>query len=144
MAICGDIGQEEMVNMPGGRWAQTLRYPILIWNNAAWVYQRIAFYQSLRILNKPKTIFNHKQWLIKWMNCTAFVGELRKDLKWKWAGKLRNSPKHGYYMLLTIAAPDVHDHRCDREISTALFLPANLWSEAGEFPRTLAVSQDGR
>ncbi len=56
--------------------------------------------------------------------------------------KRRNSTKYGYYMLLTIATPDVHDHLCDREISTAPFHPANMVSEAGELPRTLAVSQD--
>jgi len=78
------------------------------------------------------------------MNCTALVAEVRKGLKWKWAMKVRNSPKYGYYMLLSIAAPDVHDHLCDREISTVPFLPANLGSEAGELPRTLAVSQDSR
>jgi hypothetical protein len=56
----------------------------------------------------------------------------------------RNCLKSGYYMLLTIATSDVHDHRCDREISTVPFFPANLGSEAGELPRTLAVSQDSR
>ena len=38
--------------------------------------------------------------------------------------KRRNSTKYGYYMLLTIATPDVHDHLSDREVSTVLFLPA--------------------
>jgi hypothetical protein len=47
-------------------------------------------------------------------------------------------------MLLTILAPDVRDHLCDREISTVLFLPTNIGSAAGEPPRTLAVSQDSK
>ena len=56
--------------------------------------------------------------------------------------KRRNSTKYEYYMLLTIATPDVHDHLSDREVSTVLFLPANIGSEAGELPRTLTISQD--
>ena len=39
-------------------------------------------------------------------------------------------------MLLTITTPDVRDHHSDREVSTALFLPANIGSMAGELPRT--------
>ena len=54
------------------------------------------------------------------------------------------SPNYGYYMLLTIRAPDVRDHLSDREVSTVLFLPAQKRSEAGELPRTLAVSQDSK
>jgi hypothetical protein len=38
-------------------------------------------------------------------------------------------------MLLIIATPDVRDHLSDREISTVLFLPANIGSMAGELPR---------
>ena len=57
------------------------------------------------------------------------------DVKWESTGKGRNSPKSGYYMLLIIATPDVRDHLSDREVSTALFLPANIWSMAGELPR---------
>jgi hypothetical protein len=40
-------------------------------------------------------------------------------------------------MLLTITTPGVRDHHSDREVSTALFLPANIGSMAGELPRTL-------
>ncbi len=40
-------------------------------------------------------------------------------------------------MLFTITTPGVRDHHSDREVSTALFLPANIGSEAGELPRTL-------
>jgi len=40
-------------------------------------------------------------------------------------------------MLLTISASDVRDHLSDREVSTALFLPAYIGSKAGELPRTL-------
>ena len=40
-------------------------------------------------------------------------------------------------MLLSITTPDVRDHHSDREVSTALFLPANIGSIAGELPRTL-------
>ena len=47
-------------------------------------------------------------------------------------------------MLLTTPAPDVRDHLSDREISTALFLPAQEMSKAGELPRTLAVSQGSK
>jgi len=47
-------------------------------------------------------------------------------------------------MLLIIATPDVHEHLSDREISTILFLPANIESKAGELPWTLAVSQDSK
>jgi len=43
-------------------------------------------------------------------------------------------------MLLIIATPDVRDHLSDREISTALFLPANIGSMAGELPRALDIS----
>jgi len=58
------------------------------------------------------------------------------DRKWEISGKRRNSPKSGYYMLLIIATPDVRDHLSDREVSTALFLPANsIGSMAGELPR---------
>ena len=45
-------------------------------------------------------------------------------------------------MLLTTPAPDVRDHLSDREISTVLFLPAQIMSKAGELPRTLTISQD--
>jgi hypothetical protein len=44
-------------------------------------------------------------------------------------------------MLLTTAAPDVHEHLSDREVSTGLFLPVTSESETGELPRTLTVSQ---
>ena len=43
-------------------------------------------------------------------------------------------------MLLIIAAPDVRDHLSDREVSTALFLPANIGSMAGELPRAHDIS----
>ena len=43
-------------------------------------------------------------------------------------------------MLLIIAAPDVRDHLSDREVSTVLFLPANIGSMAGELPRALDIS----
>ena len=76
----------------------------------------------------------------KMVNWTAYR-QVSVEMKMK---KGRNSPKYGYYMLLTIATPDVHDHLGDREVSTALFLPANIGSEAGELPRTLAVSQDSK
>ena len=66
------------------------------------------------------------------------------DVKWESTGKGRNSPKSEYYMLLIIPTPGVRDHLSDREVSTVLFLPANIGSEAGELPRTLAVSQDSR
>ena len=36
-------------------------------------------------------------------------------------------------MLLTIPAPDVRDHLCDREVSTVLFLPAKIRSELVNF-----------
>ena len=75
--------------------------------------------------------------------CLSAIGILRQvrmDVKWESTGKGRNSPKHGYYMLLIIAAPDVHDHLSDREVSTALFLPANIWSMAGELPRLNNIS----
>ena len=62
------------------------------------------------------------------------------DKKWKISGKGRNSAKYGYYMLLILAAPDVRDHLSDREVSTALFLPAYIGSKAGELPRTLDIS----
>ena len=62
------------------------------------------------------------------------------DIKWEISGKGRNSAKYGYYMLLIIAAPDVRDHLSDREVSTALFLPANIGSMAGELPRALDIS----
>ena len=39
-------------------------------------------------------------------------------------------------MLLIITTPGVRDHRSDREVSTVLFLPANIESMAGELPRT--------
>ncbi len=52
-------------------------------------------------------------------------------------GKGRNSVNYGYYMLLIIAAPDVHDPLSDREVSTVLFLSAKIGSIAGELPRTL-------
>ena len=57
------------------------------------------------------------------------------DMKWESAGIGRNSPKYGYYMLPIIATTDVHDHLSDREVSTILFLPASIWSMAGELPR---------
>ena len=71
----------------------------------------------------------------KMMNCTAFVGETRKDTKWRRLKKERNSPKYGYYMLHIITTPAVRDHLSDREVSTVLFLPANIRSMAGELPR---------
>jgi hypothetical protein len=49
--------------------------------------------------------------------------------------KRHTSPKYGYYMLLITPAPDVRDHLSDREISTVLFLPAQIMSKAGELPR---------
>ena len=58
--------------------------------------------------------------------------------------KGHTSPKYGYYMLLTTPAPDVRDHLSDREISTVLFLPAQIMSKAGELPRTLTISQDSK
>jgi hypothetical protein len=58
------------------------------------------------------------------------------DVKWEGTGKGRNSPKSGYYLLLIIATLDVRDHLSDREVSTVLFLPANIGSMAGELPRT--------
>jgi len=62
------------------------------------------------------------------------------DMKWEISGKGRNSAKYGYYMLLITAAPDVHDHLSDREISTILFLPAKIGSMAGELPRAHDIS----
>jgi len=62
------------------------------------------------------------------------------DWKWEISGKRRNSPKSGYYMLLIIATPDVRDHLSGREVSTALFLPANIGSMAGELPRAHDIS----
>jgi hypothetical protein len=62
------------------------------------------------------------------------------DRKWGISGKRRNFPKSGYYMLLIIATPDVRDHLSGREVSTALFLPANIGSMAGEFPRAHDIS----
>jgi hypothetical protein len=62
------------------------------------------------------------------------------DRKWEISGKGRNSAKYGYYMLLIIDAPDVRDHLSGREVSTALFLPANIGSMAGELPRALDIS----
>ncbi len=62
------------------------------------------------------------------------------DVKWESTGKGRNSPKSGYYMLLIIATPDVRDHLSDREVSTVLFLPANIRSMAGELPRAHDIS----
>jgi hypothetical protein len=62
-------------------------------------------------------------------------------MEWKSMGKGRNSPKSGYYMLLIIDAPDVRDHLSGREVSTALFLPANIGSMAGELPRALDISE---
>jgi len=56
-------------------------------------------------------------------------------MKWEFSGKGHNSPKYGYYMLLIIPAPDVRDHLSDREVSTVLFLPANIGSMADELPR---------
>ena len=65
------------------------------------------------------------------LNCTAlwgvWVGVLLKDA----------TRTNGYYMLLTITTPGVRDHHSDREVSTALFLPANIGSMAGELPWTL-------
>ncbi|MGB5749456.1 MAG: hypothetical protein WBM69_20925 [Desulfobacterales bacterium] len=61
-------------------------------------------------------------------------------MKWEISGKGRNSAKYGYYMLLIVAAPDVRDHLSDREVSTALFLPANIGSMAGELPRAHDIS----
>ena len=58
--------------------------------------------------------------------------------------KRHTSPKYGYYMLLITPAPDVRDHLSDREISTVLFLPAQIVSKAGELPRTLTISQDSK
>ena len=43
-------------------------------------------------------------------------------------------------MLLIIAAPDVRDHLSDREVSTALFLPASIGSMVGELPRAHDIS----
>jgi len=57
------------------------------------------------------------------------------EMKWESTGKGRNSPKSGYYMLFIIVTPDVRDHLSDREVSTVLFLPANIRSMAGELPR---------
>ena len=48
----------------------------------------------------------------------------------------------GIVCSLAILTSGVRDHLSDREISTVLFLPANIGSKAGELPRTLAVSQD--
>ena len=62
------------------------------------------------------------------------------DMKWEISGKGRNSAKYGYYMLLIIATPDVRDHLSGREVSTALFLPANIGSMAGELPRAHDIS----
>ena len=50
----------------------------------------------------------------------------------------------GICMLLTISASDVRDHLSDREVSTALFLPAYIGSKAGELPQTLTVSQSSK
>jgi hypothetical protein len=44
----------------------------------------------------------------------------------------------------TTSTPGVRDHLSDREISTVLFLLANIGSKAGELPRTLTVSQDSK
>ena len=63
------------------------------------------------------------------------------DMKWEISGKGRNSTKYGYYMLLILAAPDVRDHLSDREVSTVLFLPANIRSMAGELPRAHDISE---
>ena len=76
----------------------------------------------------------------KMVNCTAN----RQVNKGRGIVRRRNSPKYGHYMLLIIPASDVRDHLSDREVSTALFLPAQIRSKAGEPPRTLAVSQDSR
>jgi hypothetical protein len=57
------------------------------------------------------------------------------DMKWEISRKGRNSAKYGYYMFLIIAAPDVHDHLSDREVSTVLFLPAKIGRMVGELPR---------
>jgi hypothetical protein len=59
------------------------------------------------------------------------------DMKWEISEKGRNCLYYGYCMLLTISASDVRDHLSDREVSTALFLPAYIGSKAGELPRTL-------
>ena len=61
-------------------------------------------------------------------------------MKWEISEKGRNCLYYGYCMLLTISASDVRDHLSDREVSTALFLPAYIWSKAGELPRTLDIS----
>jgi len=58
-------------------------------------------------------------------------------MKWEISEKGRNCLYYGYCMLLTISASDVRDHLSDREVSTALFLPAYIGSKAGELPRTL-------
>jgi hypothetical protein len=58
-------------------------------------------------------------------------------MKWEISEKGRNYLYYGYCMLLTISAFDVRDHLSDREVSTALFLPAYIGSKAGELPRTL-------
>jgi hypothetical protein len=63
------------------------------------------------------------------------------DMKWEISGKGRNSANYGYYMLLIVAAPDVRDHLSDREVSTVLFLPANIGSMAGELPRAHDISE---
>jgi hypothetical protein len=63
------------------------------------------------------------------------------DMKWEISEKGRNSAKYGYYMLLIVAAPDVRDHLSDREVSTVLFLPANIGSMAGELPRAHDISE---
>ena len=63
------------------------------------------------------------------------------NMEWESMGKGRNSPKSGYYMLLIIDAPDVRDHLSDREVSTVLFLPANIGSMAGELPRAHDISE---
>ena len=58
-------------------------------------------------------------------------------MKWEISEKGCNCLYYGYCMLLTISASDVRDHLSDREVSTALFLPAYIGSKAGELPRTL-------
>jgi hypothetical protein len=50
----------------------------------------------------------------------------------------------GIVCSVTTPTPGVRDHLSDREISTVLFLPANIGSKAGELPRTLTVSQDSK
>jgi len=74
----------------------------------------------------------------------AMIDKMKNWTAWNERRKAkgrRNSPKYGYCMLLTTAAPDVHDHLSDREVSTGLFLPVTSESKTGELPRALTVSQ---